>query len=344
VAPELQKVNVLVVDDRTENRAALRAMLSEPQYNVVEAGSGPEALRWLLEYEFAALLVDIVMPKMSGFELAELIRKRERTAAVPILFVTAAATDADLVFRGYRAGAVDYLIKPLDGEIVRAKIAVLAQLFRQRKQLEASLREKQILLKEVHHRVKNNLQIITSLLHMQGTQQEAGVRDLLAESEARVRSIALVHESLYRTETLTSIDVDAYLTALMHALTETYGDHNIRTEVISHGVQLPLDTATPFGLIVNELVTNAFKHAYPNERAGTITVSLCEVPPDALLLEVKDDGIGVPPEVDYCKPTTMGLQLVRNLASQLDDRIEIDRSAGTRIRITFPAPHNGRDL
>jgi two-component sensor histidine kinase len=331
-------VNVLVVDDRSENRVALKAMLSGPSYNIIEARSGAEALRSLIDQEFAVLLIDIVMPQMSGIELAELIRQRERTAAVPILFVTAVATDAALVFHGYRTGAVDYLIKPLDADIVRAKVAVLADLFRQRKLIELSLREKEVLLREIHHRVKNNLQIITSLLHMQGEQQAAGVRDLLSESEARVRSIALVHESLYRADSLASIDVDSYLNALTSGLVKTYAANHATTEIIKHGVTLPLDAATPLGLIVNELVSNALKHAFPDKRKGTITVSLREIPPDALLLEVRDDGVGLPPELDLDHPKSMGLQVVRSLTDQLGDAFEVDRTSGTNIKITFPKP------
>ena len=129
-------VQILVVDDHPENRTALRAILSSRDYRIVEASSGAEALRRLLDEEFAVLLIDVVMPEMNGFELAAAIKERERTAAIPILFLTAQATDVDLVYRGYRVGAVDYLVKPLVPEMVRAKVAVFAELFRQRKRIE----------------------------------------------------------------------------------------------------------------------------------------------------------------------------------------------------------------
>ena len=129
-------VPILVVDDHPENRTALRAMLSSPDYRIVEAGSGAEALFRLLEGDFAVLLIDVVMPDMSGFELAAAIKEREKTAAIPIVFLTAQATDVDLVFKGYRVGAVDYLMKPLVPEMMRAKVAVFAQLFREKKRNE----------------------------------------------------------------------------------------------------------------------------------------------------------------------------------------------------------------
>ena len=134
--PPAIPVPVLVADDSPENRAALRAILSSGDYRIVEAGSGAEALLRLLEEDFAVLLIDVVMPEMSGFELAAAIKERERSAAIPILFLTGQATDLDLVYKAYRIGAVDYLIKPLVPEMVRAKVAVFAQLFREKKRNE----------------------------------------------------------------------------------------------------------------------------------------------------------------------------------------------------------------
>ena len=135
-APPDLPVPILVVDDSRDNRAALRAILSSRDYHIVEAGSGAEALVRLLEQDFAILLLDVVMPEMSGFELAAAIKERERAAAVPILFLTGQATDMDRVYSGYRVGAVDYLIKPIVPDVVRAKVSVFAELFRERRRNE----------------------------------------------------------------------------------------------------------------------------------------------------------------------------------------------------------------
>jgi PAS domain S-box-containing protein len=132
----MNPVPLLVVDDRPENRTALRAILLSPDYRVVEAASGAEALLRLLKEDFAVLLIDVVMPDMSGFDLATAIKERERTATVPIVFLTAKATDVDLAAKGYEIGAVDYLITPLVPEMVRAKVAVFAQLFREKRRNE----------------------------------------------------------------------------------------------------------------------------------------------------------------------------------------------------------------
>jgi PAS domain S-box-containing protein len=130
-------VCILVVDDQPNNRLALQAILSSPEYRVLEAASGRDALRILLHEEVAVVLTDVVMPEMSGFELAAAIKERARTAGIPIIFLTAEATDLDLIYKGYRVGAVDYMTKPLVPEIVRAKVAVFAEVYRQRKRIEA---------------------------------------------------------------------------------------------------------------------------------------------------------------------------------------------------------------
>jgi PAS domain S-box-containing protein len=131
-----EPIDILVVDDHPENRTAVRAILGERDYHVVEAGSGVEALRRLLEGDYAMLLLDVVMPDMNGFELAATIRQRARSANIPILFLTAEATDSEEVYRGYRSGAVDYLVKPIQPAMLRAKVEVFAQLHRQHRQLE----------------------------------------------------------------------------------------------------------------------------------------------------------------------------------------------------------------
>ena len=177
---------VLVVDDRQENRLALRAILGSPRYRVVEAASGDEALRRLLEDEFAVLLVDVVMPRMDGFELAAAIRARPRTASVPILFMTAEATDLELLLKGYRIGAADFLVKPLVPAMVRAKTEVFLELHLQRARLErqgrllleAERRENELRLMELRlagqRRYRN---LAEAVPHVIWTAQPDGVVD-----------------------------------------------------------------------------------------------------------------------------------------------------------------------
>jgi len=332
--------SVLVVDDVPAQRLALREILAHADYRIVEAGSGQEALMRLSECEFAVLLIDAVMPEMNGFKLAEKIRQEGDGANVPILFVTAQPIDIDLVFRGYRAGAVDYLVKPLDPEVVRAKVSVFVELFRQRKLIEQSLREKEILLREIHHRVKNNLQIVSSLLNLQSQRQPAEIQTLFLDSTARIRSIALVHENLYQTGNFATINVDAYLRSLVNGLQQTYGS-TVNIEIEDHAVQLDMDTAILCGLIVNELVSNALKHAFPDDRMGGIFVSIAEISGSELMLEVRDNGIGLPfDKRDQPLSQTMGLQIVKSLCEQLGGSLRITSNGGTAVSAVATARLN----
>lgn len=192
-----------------------------------------------------------------------------------------------------------------------------------------------VLLREMHHRVKNNLQIISSLLNLQASRQPEEVRSLFIETNARIRSIALVHEQLNVGDDVTALDLYRYLTALTSGLLQTYGSDRAAITVRAPASAILIDVAIPCGLIVNELVSNALKHAFPPERTGTICVTVSEHS-DSFTLEVCDDGIGLPVDIDTRCASTMGLQLVRCLAQQLGGDIELDRAVGTAARIVFP--------
>lgn len=213
-------------------------------------------------------------------------------------------------------------------------------------QIQAALNEKEVLFKEVHHRVKNNLQIISSLLFLQSRKiKDPAVHGLFQVSIGRIRAMALVHESLYRSDRLTSIGMEDYLRQLVDHLGKTYAlrKDRIRVEVRAPGISLALETAITYGLIVNELISNALKHAFPGGRGGIIRVLLskpAQTPGDSakrrIFLTVQDDGIGIPPEMEGGKADSLGLRLVQNLVTQLDGTIEIRRVGGTIFRISFP--------
>lgn len=207
--------------------------------------------------------------------------------------------------------------------------------------MRESLREKEVLLKEIHHRVKNNLQVTSSLLKL----QSAGVRDaqaraLFAESQNRIRSMALVHEKLYQSRDLSRIDFADYAESLASLLYRSYAvdpDH-IRLRVTGTGVNVSIDVAVPCGLILNELLSNCFKHAFPDGRAGEIDVDV-QRQGGAVRLAVRDDGVGLPPSIDLEHSETLGLQLVRTLAEQVGAAAELVRGLGTEVRLQFREVH-----
>jgi|GEM_PF-3399037 len=206
--------------------------------------------------------------------------------------------------------------------------------------VRASLREKEVLLKEIHHRVKNNLQVISSLLNLQSmATEDASARAMLADSQNRVRSMALIHEKLYRSDDLSRIDFREYLNTLTAGIVQTYQSFSVPIDLRLSGenVFLPVDSAVPCGLIVNELVSNALKHAFPDGRAGQIRVDLRQNNSREIRLAVSDNGIGLPETVDFRNTESLGMQLVNALVAQLGGMLDLKVDGGTMFEITFCA-------
>jgi PAS domain S-box-containing protein len=209
-------------------------------------------------------------------------------------------------------------------------------------QIRASLLEKETLLKEVHHRVKNNMQVISSLLRLQeGTVKDKALAMLLRDSQNRIQSMALVYNKLYQSENLANINMNDYINELTAGLVKSYASNpdRIAVSTVSTGVYLTVDIAIPCGLVINELVTNSLKYAFPENKTGQISVSLKEDADNMLVLTVSDNGVGIPNGISLLNNSTLGLKLVGNLVqNQLGGKIELERSHGTTFKITFPRP------
>jgi two-component sensor histidine kinase len=219
-----------------------------------------------------------------------------------------------------------------------------AQLFMERKraeeQVKASLAEKEVLLKEIHHRVKNNLQVISSLLKLQSQHlDDKQAEEIFKECQNRVKSMALVHEKLYQSRDLAKIDFAEYVHNLVAHVFRSYPTSlgNVGLKVNVDTISFSIDLAIPLGLLINELVSNCLKHAFPDERKGEIRVDLHLDGRDGYVLTVSDNGVGFPEGVDFQKTETLGLQLVNTLAGQLGGAVEVLRNGGTEFRITFSA-------
>jgi PAS domain S-box-containing protein len=205
--------------------------------------------------------------------------------------------------------------------------------------IQISLREKEILLQEVHHRVKNNLQVISSLLDLQSQEiEEQATLELFQESQNRVKSMALVHEKLYQSEDFARINFAEYTESLTSYLFKAYDlmAGNITLELnIDNEATLAIDTAIPCGLIINELVSNALKYAFRDRQSGTVKLTLYCEPDNYLTLIIQDDGVGFPQMWDIKSAKTLGIQLVKILTKQLKGTIELDKSQGSKFIIRF---------
>jgi PAS domain S-box-containing protein len=209
---------------------------------------------------------------------------------------------------------------------------------RAEERVRASLKEKEVLLREIHHRVKNNLQVISSLLLLQSRHvQDARARDLFLESRGRVLAMALIHEKLYRSKDLARVDMAEYVRSLAPPLLRSATAHaaDIDLRITVDNIFLGVDTAIPCGLLINELVTNSLKHAFPGGRRGLIHVDLRPTQENRFALTVHDSGVGLPAHVDFRRAQSLGLQLVCALADQLGAAVEVSNGAGTTFRITF---------
>ncbi len=205
------------------------------------------------------------------------------------------------------------------------------------RKIKQSLQEKETLLREIHHRVKNNMAVVSSLLYLQAKKiNDDAVRSLFEESQQRVKAMALVHEKLYHTENLSSINLKDYITSIVSEIVSLYRIDTaaITTDINVEDVELDLESAVPCGLIINELLTNAFKYAFPDNRKGILSVHLKKTD-DTYTLTIKDDGVGLPEGFDYERSNTLGLQLVNVLTGQLDGSLQIKPDKGTEAVVTF---------
>jgi two-component sensor histidine kinase len=200
------------------------------------------------------------------------------------------------------------------------------------------LKEREMLLKEIHHRVKNNLQIISSLLNLQTSSITDGIiKAAVLESQNRVKTMALIHQLLYESDRFSSIDFPKYLGQLLFTLHESYKnpDKNISYDITTDEIRLDIDRAVPLGLITNELVTNAYKYAFKNIPEGRIEIGLRKIPDGRYSLTISDNGTGLPETFDLDHTNTLGLKLVRLLTEQIDGELEITNDGGAAFTIFF---------
>ena len=207
--------------------------------------------------------------------------------------------------------------------------------------LRQSLAEKEALLKEIHHRVKNNLQIVSSLLYLQeDVMDDPKGLDILRQSQNRVKSMALIHEQLYGTTDLAEIDFGRYVHSLTANLFDAYGvdPARLRLDIKADDISLAVDMAVPCGLIINELVSNAIKHAFPEDGGGTIEIIIRRLEAGRMEIVVADDGTGFVTGSDPAGSGTLGLRLIDTLTAQLDGRLRVATETGTRFSVLINIP------
>ncbi len=350
--------NILIVDDTPENLTVLRQMLTEHGYRVRPALSGEIALKAVQTDIPDLILLDVMMPGMDGYEMCNRLKAEAQTSDIPVLFISALNETEDKV-RGFKAGGVDYITKPFNAREVLARVETHLALrnlqiniqeqnvrlfdeIEERKEAENRIRqalhEKDMLFKEIHHRIKNNLQAAASLLNFQASRlADKKAQSAIRESENRILSMALIHEQLQQMENTARVHAGEYVKTLVERLFETYGvsSGKVRLSVKAADTTLNNDTVVPMGLIINELVSNSLKYAFPGNRKGEIHVSLTRSQDGTFRLKVADDGVGLSEDVGVGKSGSMGMLLVKSFAEGLSGTVEICRIGGTAVTITF---------
>jgi two-component sensor histidine kinase/CheY-like chemotaxis protein len=358
------KPSVMIVDDTPSNLEILSAALAQWGYRVRTAPSGKLALQAARIDPPDLILLDILMPGIDGYEVCRSLKEHEATKDIPVIFITALNSEDDEE-KGLSMGAVDYITKPFRLPIVRARVHAHLQLKMHRDRLEdlirertedlvkeiaerrrvdekimESLREKDVLLREIHHRVKNNLQIISSLLSLQArTIEDDALLRLYNDAGRRIYAMALVHEKLYWSNDLARIDFSEYVKTLADELSGAYAAQcgEVSLEIDADRIDLGVDQAIPCGLILNEILTNTFKFAFPPSfnKGKKIFISLHFKNGERIELMIGNNGIDMPGDIDLKTADSLGLSLLNILVQQLRGDIHLNRKNGLAYTITF---------
>jgi two-component sensor histidine kinase len=331
---------VLIVDDDRQNLNLLKNMLESIGHEAELAFSGAEALE-KLHPSTDLVLLDVMMPGMDGFEVATRIRNTQGYEDIPIIMVTILDSKDDRL-RAMESGANDFISKPIDILELRVRVRSLLKMKEAQDRIKASLREKDLLLREIHHRVKNNLAIVSSLLRLQSRYAtDEFHRKMFIDAENRIRSMAVAHEKLYQTDNLGSLKMGEYVGSLVDHLavsSKTLGTRITLRKIIDD-LSLNLETVIPLGIILTEVVLNAFQHGFPDGREGEITISLLGTGDQGFELIVKDNGVGIPDDFDLDSPKSFGMRLVNLFSRQMNGTVKINNFGGTEFRVQF---HEGR--
>jgi two-component sensor histidine kinase len=328
-----EKTTILNVDDTEAQLYVKRRDLEAAGFKVVDATTGADALRLAESIKPPVVLLDVQLPDISGHDVCRYLK--EKRPEIMVLMTSATFTTSEHRTQGLDAGADSYLVQPSEPLELAAAVNALLRIRRSedvlrgfKRALEAEVAQKELLLREVNHRIKNSLQIVSSILHLQGANvQNAEANAALQNASARVHAIAAVHERLYGGKDIRVVSLDGFLADLCGNIADALGRAGL-VEVDLASVEVPTDTAIPLALIVNELLTNALKYGRPPYRV------VLETRERRLVLAICDAGPG--PATDE-KRTGLGSRLVEALAKQLAATRETTRGPeGYRVELTMP--------
>jgi two-component sensor histidine kinase len=336
---------IFIADDNETNRYNLDRILSNQGFKITAAKDGEELLN-LFKKEIPDLIItDVSMPVKNGFDAVNELRENKSFSHIPIIFISAIHQDIASRIKGIDLGANDYIAVPYDEDELVSKITSMLKTKKlyddlqcSENQLKKTVHEKEILLKEINHRVKNNFQLISSLLHLtQQTIKDDQAVSALNDSISRIQTMSLIHEKLYKSENISDINFASYIRTLLRHLINTYVVKKDQIKLITDikNISLNIDKTIYCGLIVNELVTNSLKYAFPDNSKGEIKIVFNKLDGKYTLI-VSDNGAGLPENFDIDSSLSFGLQIVTLLTKNLGGEIETGNKNGSLYKITFP--------
>lgn len=355
-------MKIVMVDDSPADRKLCQVLLGEvhgSELEFFEASGAAHGLEICQSEKPDCVLLDYKLPDMTGLEFMTQLYAQDSVGAptVAVVMLTGMASE-QVAVDAMKAGAQDYLVKDritaegLSMAVRKAteKVGLMRELKAERDRLALSLAEKEVLIQEVHHRVKNNLAVIASLLRLQSSRISGGATDervgaALLESQNRVESMALIHEQLYSNGDLREVDLARHASLLASNLFHSYGVDSSRVvwRVDMQPLLLGVDQAIPAGLILNELVSNALKHAFPDGRSGSIVIQGSRSD-GRIQLAVRDDGVGVGPGIEMARPNSLGMHIIQILTRQLKGTFILASGRPAGFEISFPEVEHGQQI
>jgi len=376
----MEQISILVIDDEQAIRQSYTDFLEDMDYQVHSANNGRIGLEIFNKEKIDIVLVDLRMPEIDGLEVLSVITKK--SPEIPLIVVSGTGVIGDAV-EALREGAWDYLLKPIKDfsvllhavemalEKARLKNENLeyqkhlekmvadrtAELENKAKSLEReisirkdieerirkSLKEKDVLLQEIHHRVKNNMAIISSFLNLKAaTISDLEIKQMFKDSQQRIKSMALVHEKLYHNEFLANINVGEYFSDLLNDLVRNYhvDQQNIDLAIQVDDLSFSLDLLIPIGLMTNEIITNSFKHAFAEVTKPEISIELHKEDNEIILLKITDNGPGFKIQEKREQNKSIGLMIIKALIEQIDGQMSVNVDRGVEYNIRFPLNPN----
>lgn len=359
-----ERLRLLQVEDSLSDAALIERALARAGYAVSSqlVMNQQQMSDALAERPWDVIIADYRLPEFDAPSALALLH--ETGHDIPFIVVSGAMGE-ELAVAMMRAGAQDYLLKDnlarlvpavereirdarTRGEreqVARALKESEERLIAQRAALERQaelLQHRETMLREIHHRVKNNMQVMSSLLNLQSrVASNPETSRMLEENQNRIQSMALVHEILYQSEDLAAVDFSKYIRRMVDHLFRSYGVHDgqIRLCPDLDPIALELDDALPSGLLINEVISNSLKHGFPGGGTGEVHIQLRSSPSDGVAITLTDNGIGLPSELDWMTTRSLGLRLVRALAQQLRAHLDIRSQNGTQVKLVFQAKH-----